>query len=119
LPEKRYIALKPNPNALLSPAVGEKVSVEITMDITTATIRETIQRCDALQPEWVRIPDAMKFSGIGRSRLYELIEAGKIRSVCLRKREKLRGIRLVSIRSLRDFISSFDRDGREPPHEAT
>jgi len=88
------------------------------MDITTATIRETTKRCEPLQPEWVRIPDAMKFSGIGRSRLYELIESEKIRSVCLRKREKLRGIRLVSIRSLRDFIDSFDRDGKQRADEA-
>jgi len=103
---------------LLFSAVGGKLDVEITMDITTATIRETTKRCEPLQPEWVRIPDAMKFSGIGRSRLYELIESGKIRSVCLRKREKLRGIRLVSIRSLRDFIDSFDRDGKQRADEA-
>jgi hypothetical protein len=89
------------------------------MDTTTSTISETTQRCDRLQPEWVRVPDAMRFCGIGRSRLYELIEKRKIRSVCLRKSDKLRGIRLVSIPSLRDFISSFERDGREPPHEAT
>jgi hypothetical protein len=59
-----------------------------------------------LKPEWLRIPDATRFSGLGRSLLYELIKEGKVKSVCLRKRNKARGIRLISADSLSSLIES-------------
>ena len=64
---------------------------------TSATI------CTA-KPEWLRIPDATRLFGIGRSSLYELITAGKVRSVCLKQRNALRGIRLINYDSLKAFI---------------
>jgi hypothetical protein len=82
------------------------------VDITAATLTQTTSHCEPLQPEWLRLPDAIRFSGIGRSRLYQLIDGGKIRSVCLRDRQKVRGIRLVSAKSLSDYISSFEGDGK-------
>jgi hypothetical protein len=82
------------------------------MHTTTATLIQATARCEPLKPEWVRIPDAMKFSGIGRSRLYQLIGAGRVRSVCLRERQKVRGIRLVSVKSLHDYIAGFEGNGR-------
>ena len=75
-------------------------------------IAETTARCDPLQPEWARIPDAVKFGGVGRSKLYELIDDGEIRSVLLRQKGRMRGIRLINVQSLRDYISSFDGNGR-------
>jgi hypothetical protein len=48
----------------------------------------------------------MHASGIGRSLLYELIRERKIKSVCLRKRNAQRGIRLISADSLYAFIES-------------
>jgi len=60
----------------------------------------------AVRPEWLRIPDATRMSGIGRSSLYELIREGKIKSVCLRKRNGIRGIRLISADSLCSLIES-------------
>ena len=44
--------------------------------------------------------------GIGRSSLYELIADGKIKTASLRKRNALRGTRLINIDSLRAFIES-------------
>jgi len=61
----------------------------------------------SLKPEWLRLPDASRMSGIGRSSLYILIKEGKIKSVCLRKRNSIRGIRLVNADSLSAFIESF------------
>jgi len=78
------------------------------MDTTTARITETTSHCAPIQPEWARIPDAIRFSGIGRSRLYQLIDEGKIRSVCLRERKKSRGIRLIHLPALDAYISSFE-----------
>jgi hypothetical protein len=59
-----------------------------------------------LTPVWLRIPGAIQISGIGRSRLYELIRDQKIRSKVLKQRRDCqRGIRLISYDSLLEFIN--------------
>jgi hypothetical protein len=59
-----------------------------------------------LTPVWLRIPGAVRVSGIGRSRLYELIREEKIRSKVLKKRrDSQRGIRLISYDSLLEYIN--------------
>jgi hypothetical protein len=78
------------------------------MDTTTATLTETTARCEPLRPEWLRIADAIRVSSVGRSKLYQLIDEGKVRSVCLRERDKVRGIRLINAKSLSDYIASFE-----------
>ena len=40
--------------------------------------------------------------------MYELIAEDKIRSVVLRDSQKTRGIRLINVQSLLDFIASFE-----------
>lgn len=47
----------------------------------------------------VRISEACRMTGIGRSKLYELISAGKIRTV------KVGAITLVPMESLRNFLA--------------
>ena len=44
--------------------------------------------------------------------MYQLIDQGKIRSVCLRERDKVRGIRLINAKSLSDYIASFEGNGK-------
>ncbi len=62
-----------------------------------------------LTPVWLRIPGAVRVSGIGRSRLYELIRDQKIRSKVLKqRRDSQRGIRLISYDSLVEFINGSD-----------
>jgi excisionase family DNA binding protein len=46
----------------------------------------------------VRVPEACRLTGIGRSKLYELIKDGKIRTV------KVGAITLIPVRSLADFL---------------
>jgi len=60
-----------------------------------------------MKPEWLRLPDAVRVSGVGRSTLYSLITSGAIKSVALRKRGCQRGIRLINADSLRRYIESF------------
>lgn len=60
----------------------------------------------AIKPEWLRIPQATQVFGIGRSKLYELISEGKIKSVSLRKRGQTSGTRLISYDSLAAYIES-------------
>jgi hypothetical protein len=59
----------------------------------------------AVEPRWLRLDDAVKFSGIRRSKLYELIRRGAIRSACLREDDNVRGTRLVNAASLDNYIT--------------
>jgi hypothetical protein len=57
-------------------------------------------------PVWVRVPVAVRITGVGRSRLYELIRDQKIRSKVLKqRRDSQRGIRLIRYDSLLEFIN--------------
>jgi len=57
-----------------------------------------------LKPEWIRVPEAVRVSGISRSSLYELIASGKIKSFSNRQRGAVRGIRLISYDSLMAYL---------------
>lgn len=61
-----------------------------------------------LIPVWLRLSDAIQYSGISRSTLYELFDfaGGPIRTSCLRQRGRTRGIRLVNRESLLAHIES-------------
>jgi hypothetical protein len=79
---------------------------------TTTLLEQGIGACaPMMKPEWLRIPDAIRVSGIGRSTLYQLISSGSIKSVLIRKRGCQRGIRLISADSLRAYIQSFATEG--------
>jgi excisionase family DNA binding protein len=51
-----------------------------------------------IQPLSVRIPDACRMTGIGRSKLYELIRDGRIRTI------KVGAITLIPVCALADFL---------------
>ena len=59
-----------------------------------------------IKPEWLRIQQASALFGIGRTKLYELIGAGKIKTVSMRERGQTRGTRLISYDSLSEFLES-------------
>jgi len=55
----------------------------------------------ATRPVWIRVPEATRLFGIGRSSLYAAIQDGRIRSRVLKaRRDSQRGIRLLSFDSL-------------------
>ncbi len=58
-----------------------------------------------LKPEWIRVPDAVRISGICRSAIYELINAGAVRSFSHKKRGAILGQRLISYDSLVDYLN--------------
>jgi hypothetical protein len=78
----------------------------------TMTCEAATKPVEATKPEWYRIPDATRVSGIGRSSLYGLVKEGKVKSVCLRKRNSSRGIRLINADSLSAFIESFTEEAK-------
>lgn len=55
---------------------------------------------DAMEPISVRIPDAVRLTGLSRSRLYELMRSGDI------DHAKVGSSTLILVESLRQFIRS-------------
>lgn len=54
-----------------------------------------------LVPRWLRVPAAVKYSGLCRSHLYELMAKRKIRSICLKShKDNVRGVRLIDRESI-------------------
>lgn len=56
------------------------------------------------KPEWLSISDAVRVFGIGRSRLYEMMNDGDIKSVSIKKRGAVKGRRLISFDSLAEYF---------------
>jgi hypothetical protein len=65
-----------------------------------------IQQDTPLKPEWVRPAQATQIFGIGRTKIYELIADGKIKSASIKARGATKGTRLISYDSLSTFINS-------------
>jgi hypothetical protein len=63
------------------------------------------------RPEWLRPKDVPKYFGIGRSKTYELLATGKVKSVSLRKRGQKHGTRLISYDSLAAYLESLAKGG--------
>lgn len=59
-----------------------------------------------IQPRWLRIPAAVKYGGISRSRLYQELARGTIRSASLRGKHQTRGARIVDRLSLDAFLEA-------------
>ena len=52
-------------------------------------------------------PGAVKYSGLSRSKLYELLSEGRIRSICVRSQKGAqRGVRLIDRESIDSFMES-------------
>jgi hypothetical protein len=64
-----------------------------------------------LAPRWLRVPGAVKYSGLSRSKLYELLSEGRIRSICVRSQKGAqRGVRLIAwLEPLHHFIDWLAR----------
>jgi len=59
----------------------------------------------------MRLPKAgNRFWGLSRTTLTELCLEGKVRSVLIKKRYAVRGIRLMYLQSLRDYLNGSSTD---------
>jgi hypothetical protein len=67
-------------------------------------------------PEWVDAKEARRIFCIGRSTLYSLADAGKIRSSSLRDRGKKRGKRLFDYDSIKKHIERNVEGGSRHEH---
>lgn len=72
----------------------------------------------APRPEWLRPKDIPKFFGIGRTKVYELLATGKVKSVSLRNRGQKHGTRLISYDSLAAYLESLAEGGDVHPRQS-
>jgi hypothetical protein len=85
--------------------------------LTTEIQQDTYTGPVTLNPRWLRIPCAVKYSGLSRSRLYELLAQERIKSICLKShRDALRGVRLVDRESIDLFMESLRDVVSKPVH---
>jgi hypothetical protein len=69
---------------------------------------------DRVNPRWLRIEAAVKYSGINRTRLFRLISEGAIRTACLKEhRGAKRGVRLVDRFSLDLHLETLSKPVEE------
>lgn len=61
-----------------------------------------------LEKEFLRIPDAVRFSGLSKTSLYNLIREGRLKSKLVRTPGNIRGIRLISRQAIRDFMATCE-----------
>jgi hypothetical protein len=89
--------------------VGLMLTKEIQLDTHGGPV--------TLHPRWLRIPAAVKYSGLSRSRLYELLSQGRIRSICLKSQKSAqRGVRLIDRESIDLFMERQEFARRPPSH---
>ena len=76
----------------------------------------TVTPTATARPEWIRLPKPgtlCPWCGLSRSKLWEVLQTGKVRNVCLRKEGALRGARLISLSALLAHLDSLtDESGK-------
>ena len=94
-----------------------------TIDSTAAAITATATNIE--HPEWLRLPQPgqrCRFTGLSRSTLNELCidspvngYSAPVKSIVLKKRGAMRGIRLISYDSLMAHLESLVDKNEDPP----
>ena len=81
----------------------------------TERVAGLIQERNGLLPVWVRSPKegVEHYSGFSRSKLYELQQSGKIRSVSIREPGQTKGTRLFELASILDYIERCAAQGTQ------
>ena len=71
-----------------------------------------IKFAEEFHAEWLRVNDTVKAFGLSRPFLFQLIATDRIRSVHIKRPGAEKGIRLISVQSVRDYIGSFEEAAR-------
>lgn len=73
-------------------------------------VQEIMTERDGLLPVWIRAPKSgpEHYTGLSRSKLFNLASEGHIRSVSLKDPGQIKGVRLFHLGSVLSFIDQFD-----------
>jgi hypothetical protein len=66
-----------------------------------------VKASTSVDPEFIDVPTMKPLFAIGRTRTFELIRNGDIRSVNLRKKGNVKGRRLIEVASVRRYLNSL------------
>ena len=87
--------------------------------LTTAPVQIPSQTPLApVRPEWVRLPKPgtlCPWTGLSRSKLWEVLQTGKVRNICLRKEGAARGARLIHLAALLGYLDSLASEAVAQP----
>lgn len=76
--------------------------------------RETADTTDQTTREWLRVSEAQKYcGGVSKGTLYQWMNRGWIKSSCIKARGQIRGVRLISQKSLSEFLESHASGGEK------
>lgn len=108
-------------NIMSTPIPPESTAGSLKSDEspTTSTCRETSKTNE--MPEWIRLPrpgEHEQRTGLTRSVIGRLCAEGKVKSITLRERNKVRGCRLVSLPSLLAYLRHLDAAQNTQPEGA-
>jgi len=67
---------------------------------------------ESLETEFFGVEEACRWSNIGRTNIFALIKAGRIRSINLRQPGRAKGRRLIHVPSLRAYLLSHAEGGQ-------
>ena len=96
--------------------------------IVEKTTQLRSERDTANRPIWVRSPKSGQteyFSGLSKGKLYQLEQAGLVRTASLRPNGAVRGVKLFDLKSLLDYVDSCacplpkQPQATEPPETQT
>jgi len=68
---------------------------------------QTLEEIQELTPLWLRVPAAMRVSGLSRNQIFDCIASGKIRTKHLKNPGAKIGVRLINYESLKAYVESL------------
>jgi hypothetical protein len=68
---------------------------------------QTVEDIQRMKPEYLRIPAAVRISGLSRSHLWMAMAEGQLKYVHVKQTGASKGVRLISYSSLLTYLESF------------
>jgi len=90
-------------------AVAPEATPAVRRKLSTTAAELQAER-NGLLPVWIRSPKTgpEHYSGFTRAKLYELAGEDKIRSVSIRDKGQVKGVRLFHLGSILDFVATCE-----------
>lgn len=83
-------------------------NIALTKQRPSLAALQSLEDCQAMRPEWLRIPGACRVSGLSRTQIFAGIAAGQVESRHLKRPGAKKGIRLIRLSSLLAYIDGME-----------